>query len=85
MYLKVELILRIERAAKVLHIGKWIESEVKTVESIIIAVVTALAVSIIYCRISAIHTFNVIDGFVNEIIDLVKALVKNTDSNKWFT
>ena len=52
------------------------------VESIIITVVTALAVSIIYCRISAIHTFNVIDGFVNEIIDLVKALVKNTDSNK---
>ena len=45
-------------------------------ENVIISAVTALAVSVIYNKISAVHTFEVIDGYVREVIELAKQSMK---------
>ena len=49
---------------------------------VLTAAAVSLAVSVIYNRIAAIHTFNVIDGHVREMIDVVEKLVWDACLNK---
>lgn len=51
-------------------------------ECIVVSAITALVVSAVYNKISAVHTFNVIDGYVREIIEMVKGLIRNTSIDK---
>ena len=51
-------------------------------ENIVISAVTALTVSFIYCKISAGHTFKVIDGYVKDLIDMAKKLIRDAYVNK---
>ncbi len=49
---------------------------------IIIAAVTATIVSVICCNISARITFNIIDKYVTNMIDLAKGLIRDAYSGK---
>lgn len=51
-------------------------------KTVIVAAVTAFIVAFIYGKISAIHTFNVIDSYVKETIDLIKKSIRDTYLNK---
>lgn len=46
-------------------------------KTVIIAAATSLVVSAVYNKISAVHTFNVIDGYVKNIIYMTKELIRN--------
>lgn len=46
------------------------------------AAIVALIVSVIYNKISAAYIFNVIDGHVNNMIEMVKKLIRDTYSDK---
>lgn len=45
---------------------------------VVVSAITALVVSAVYNKISAVHTFNVVDGYVREVIEMVKGLIRNT-------
>ncbi len=45
--------------------------------NIIIAAVTAFIVSVVYCRISAVVTFETIDKYVVDIIEMAKESIRN--------
>lgn len=47
-------------------------------ETIVSAAITALIVSAIYGKASAVHTFNVIDGYVKDMIEVTKELIRDT-------
>lgn len=47
-------------------------------ENIIVSAVTAIIVSIIYCKIAAVHTFKVIDGYVKSLIEMAKESIRDT-------
>lgn len=49
---------------------------------IIVSAVTAAVVSGICCKISAVHTFNVIDGYVKEFVEIAKRSIWNARSDK---
>ena len=49
--------------------------------ALIIAAVTATIVSIICCNISAKVTFNIIDKYVADMIDLAKESIRNAYIN----
>ncbi len=51
-------------------------------KTIIIAAVTATIVSVICCNISARVTFNIIDKYVANMIDLAKDLIRNAYFNR---
>lgn len=51
-------------------------------ENVIISAVTAFVVSTIYNKISAAHTFEVIDGYVRDVIDLAKQSISDAKINK---
>lgn len=51
-------------------------------ENIIVPAITAIIVSGIYCKISAVHTFNVIDGYVKDLIEMVKKSLRDARFNK---
>lgn len=42
----------------------------------------SLIVSVICCRISSVHTFNVIDNHVEEVFKILKQLIKDTCHTK---
>ena len=50
--------------------------------SLIVAAATAIAVSIVCCNISAIKTFNTIDGYVKDMINSTKQLIRDTYLDK---
>lgn len=47
-------------------------------ETIVSAAITALIVSAIYGKASAVHTFNVIDGYVKDMIELIEKSITDT-------
>ncbi len=47
-------------------------------ENIIVSAVTAMIVSIICCKITAVHTFKVIDGYVKSLIEMAKESIRDT-------
>lgn len=49
---------------------------------IVVTVIVALAVSVVSCKISAAHTFNVIDGYVKEVIELAKKSIRDAYIDK---
>jgi hypothetical protein len=51
-------------------------------KNVVTAAIVALIVSVIYNKISAAYIFNVIDGHVNNMIEMVKKLIRDTYSDK---
>lgn len=51
-------------------------------KTIIVAAVTSTIVSVICCNISAKVTFNIIDKYVAEMVDLAKESIRNAYFNK---
>lgn len=49
---------------------------------VIIAAVTALAVSVICCKIYSIYALKIIDKYVKDIIELAKQSIRNTYFDK---
>ena len=47
-------------------------------KEIILPAVIALVVSAIYCKISAVYTFRVIDGYVKNVITMAKESIRDT-------
>ena len=41
-------------------------------------VITSVIVSAIYNKIAAAHTFKVIDGYVRDVVELAKQLIRDT-------
>ena len=52
------------------------------ISEIVVIVLISICTSIICNRILAIHTFKVIDGYVNELIDMEKKLIRDTYMDK---
>lgn len=61
----------------IVHMCQWEDEEVREVETILVSVVASTVVSVICCKISAAHTFNVIDGYVKDMIELAKKSIRN--------
>lgn len=51
-------------------------------ENIVVSALTALVVSSIFCKISAVYIFSVIDGHVEKTFELIKKLISDTYINK---
>ena len=51
-------------------------------ETIAASAATALIVSMVYNRMSAVHTLEVIDGYVNAMTQIIKELIRDTTGNK---
>lgn len=45
---------------------------------IIVSAITSVIVSAIIGKITAVHTFYVIDGYVEKMIEMTKQLIRNT-------
>lgn len=56
--------------------------EVRGIKEITIAAVTAIAVSVICCNISARVTFKKIDKYVADMVDLAKESIRNAYPDK---
>ncbi len=54
----------------------------REIKEVIIAAVTAMVISVICCNISARVTFNKIDKYVADMIDLAKESIRNAYINK---
>lgn len=52
------------------------------IKTIMVAAVTALVVSAIYGKVSAVHTFNVIDGYVKDLFELLRQSIRNASIDK---
>ena len=50
-------------------------------ENVIISAVTAFVVSAIYNKVSAAHTFEKIDGYVRDVIELAKQSIRDAKLN----
>lgn len=55
---------------------------VALVTALIVATITALIISVICCNISAVKTFNIIDKYVNDLIESTKQLIRETCFDK---
>lgn len=51
-------------------------------QEIITSAIVSIVLSAIYNKISAVHTLNVIDGYVNSMTHLIKELIRDTSGNK---
>lgn len=49
---------------------------------IIVSAAVSLVVSAVYCKISAVHTLDVIDGYVKSVIDMAKKSIRDANSDE---
>lgn len=64
----------------------WIlgrKGEVREMQNeIVLSILASLIVSVIYNKISAAYTFKVIDGYVKDVIGMVKELIRDARVDK---